>query len=759
MSIGNKAQSLQVLQKQGFTVPKFIVCDSTVTEQELSLILDHKLKKVQYFAVRSSVVGEDGASESMAGHFHSSIAVERKDVFVELQRVVASYGNKHGSVIVQEFIPSECAGVVFTNNGSGYVLVNANFGLCSYVVAGEVCDEFVLDQAGNTVSTQIAAHKTALHFRDGDCVEQHHEEAAVAKKLLQELVRVGKAIEQVCGCPQDIEWCFYDGQLYILQSRAITRSVPVREEIYFDSANIAESYSGIVLPLTFSFAKRLYRTVYMDFLHHSGVPWSQLTEHQYVFDNLLDSFHGRMYYNMNNWYRMAQFVPGYRRNKQNFESMITSTLRHEIPVTITPKRYLWYCYPVIVLLKISVFWFTTYRFKRFVQTQITRLRNITIETASLSDCVEHLAFLEGRMLRRWYVTLENDFFVMTYLGLLQTLYPDDNLSEILVFKSKATEQVSHLQRLAKQFQSDESLWSTITENDRVGFLKALSEKPALQQEYEYYFQLFGGRFANELKLETVGLDEDIQKFFTVLKHYVHYKKTSTGSPSTTHTHSLSWLKRMLFSITLQKFKKYSAQREECRLLRSNMFSITRSLFKRIGALYVEEGLILDRDDIFYLTVDEVLKQRVSSKDGMHKETIAARKQQYDQYGDENPLSHFVLRDGSMESVGESGEGVQVAQGVSAGVVTGTVRVMKEFSMPEVIDFDILVARHTDPGWTALIALSKGLIIERGGVLSHASIVARELGVPAVIGVKNATTEFVDGQLVELNGSTGVIRSL
>jgi pyruvate,water dikinase len=98
-----------------------------------------------------------------------------------------------------------------------------------------------------------------------------------------------------------------------------------------------------------------------------------------------------------------------------------------------------------------------------------------------------------------------------------------------------------------------------------------------------------------------------------------------------------------------------------------------------------------------------------------------------------------------------------ARGVSAGTVSGRVKVMKEFEMPDEIDFEILVTRHTDPGWTALIALSKGLIIEHGGVLSHASIVARELEIPAVIGVRSATDLYKDGQNVEINGSTGQIK--
>ena len=98
-----------------------------------------------------------------------------------------------------------------------------------------------------------------------------------------------------------------------------------------------------------------------------------------------------------------------------------------------------------------------------------------------------------------------------------------------------------------------------------------------------------------------------------------------------------------------------------------------------------------------------------------------------------------------------------ARPASSGVVKGKVRVFKDFYMPEKIDFDILVTSHTDPGWTSLIALSKGLIIEHGGVLSHASIVARELNIPAVIGATGAVNFLKNGQMVEIDGLKGTIK--
>src|SRR3989344_435135 len=158
--------------------------------------------------------------------------------------------------------------------------------------------------------------------------------------------------------------------MYVLQSRPITRDFSVAKREYFDSANIAESYSGIVLPLTCTFAKMVYEQVYKDLLCMSGVSKNKIERHSYVFENLLGFFYGRMYYNMNNWYRMAEFVPGYRRNKGNFELMITSNVKQEVATSIRPPFALTLFYPLIVTAKVAMFGITSSYFKFSVKKHL-----------------------------------------------------------------------------------------------------------------------------------------------------------------------------------------------------------------------------------------------------------------------------------------------------------------------------------------------------------------------------------------------------
>lgn len=757
MNIGGKAQSLQKLKEAHFNVPPFFVCNELWDENKILKTIEEELPDINYFAVRSSACGEDGESKSYAGHFYSAIAVKKSDVVKEFKKVLASFGDLNGSVIIQEFIPSDLSGVAFSDAGNGVVVINSNFGLCKNVVEGKACDEYLLNRDGSLIRESISKDKPVLSFHSGNLQESQNSGRSLSGEQIKQVVELAKKSEKYFKKPQDIEWCLHNEVLYLLQSRPITRSIEVPEQVYFDSANIAESYSGIVLPLTATFAERIYKIVYTDFLRMSGVSKKTLKKHSYVFENLLGFFHGRMYYNMNNWYRMAQFVPGYKRNKENFETMITSNLRQEIATTIKPGLLFSTIYPAIVLTKVLTFNITEKRFRRYIEKHVMELKKTNFEKLTLEECRDLFGLLENDLLRKWYVTLENDFFVMTYLGILQKLYPKENLQEILLFKSKATEQVGYLVKLSEEMQRDPVLWKAIQDRDSRAFEAALAVRSDIKEYYEQYLEKFGGRFANELKLETVGIDEDIKKFMTVLLVYKSYVAKNVAQ-DTPESIELPIFKKILFKYSLKKFKKYASQREDFRLFRSNMFSITRSVFRRVGVLLEEQGILKHSDDVFYMFVEEVLEIADGQEISGLQAIVSERKKIYSGYQKENPPSHFLSLNGEVVGdVKQDGSEPVTVRGVSAGIVSGRVKVMKEFEMPDNIDFEILVTRHTDPGWTALIALSKGLVIEHGGVLSHASIVARELSIPAVIGVKGATDLYKDGQEVEINGSTGEIK--
>ena len=342
-----KAHSLIKLKEKGFNIPTFFVCDATWSEEQLETKIQSHLPNTNYFAVRSSAANEDSSDRSYAGHFYTAIGVSRQDVYKEIKKVQESYGDMNGSVIVQEFIASDKAGVMFTEISKDTIVINSTMGLCQSVVSGKECDEYVFSSKGTLVRKSIPPEKPILVFRNGKIISKKISEESLDNLAIDRLMKLGAKIQNFFGSPQDVEWCFKGKDLFVLQSRPITRDFKLGQEEYFDSANIAESYSGIVLPLTCSFAKMVYEQVYKDLLNMSGVSRKKIERHSDIFENLLGFFYGRMYYNMNNWYRMAEFVPGYGRNKKNFELMITSNIKQEIATVIKPSMTLKILYPAI----------------------------------------------------------------------------------------------------------------------------------------------------------------------------------------------------------------------------------------------------------------------------------------------------------------------------------------------------------------------------------------------------------------------------
>ena len=561
MEKGGKAYGLEKLTEGGFKVPSFFVCDSTSSDKDILANIDDLLPGVSFFAVRSSAKGEDSKKQSFAGHFYSAVGVSRERVTNEVEQVVASFKGRPGSVIVQEFIPSDAAGVMFTEVNKESVVINATTGLCIPVVDGEACDEYVCDTQG-AILNKIIQEKTAQLFINGELIREKIKKESLEKAQIKRLIELAADVQKFFGSPQDIEWCIKGAELYVLQSRPITADFITPKREYFDSANIAESYSGIVLPLTCSFAKMVYEQVYKDLLRMSGVSKKKLEKNSNIFENLLGFFYGRMYYNMNNWYRMAEFVPGYRRNKQNFELMITSNIKEEVGTAIKPSAVLKAFYPLIVAAKVAVFGVTSAYFKFSVKKHLRRLREHDFAQLTYEECVHLFNDLNEKLLRRWYITLENDFFVMSYLGVLKKTLGEKNLQQALVFPSKATEQVSALASLSKQMSRKEALWQTIESEDLHAFNGELPRHQEISRVLADYLHSFGGRFANELKLESIGVDEDTRKLFTVLKAYRHYSHTPpVGQPDFV----LPFPKKIIVEVVLRKFKKYASRREEFRL--------------------------------------------------------------------------------------------------------------------------------------------------------------------------------------------------
>ncbi|HEV3483945.1 MAG TPA: PEP-utilizing enzyme, partial [Vicinamibacterales bacterium] len=227
------------------------------------------------------------------------------------------------------------------------------------------------------------------------------------------------------------------------------------------------------------------------------------------------------------------------------------------------------------------------------------------------------------------------------------------------------------------------------------------------------------------------------------------------------------LRRVLFAWILRHARARVTDRENLRLERTRLFGRVRRIFVEIGRRLHAADVLDDPRDIFYLDVDEILGFVEGRAAGANLRGLAAaRRSEFTAYAQQPaPADRFETRGAvylghdfrPAASTEPSGGDERRGIGCSPGQVRGPVRVVTDPRFVDLQHRSILVAEHTDPGWIMVFPSALGVLVERGSLLSHAAIVARELGIPAVVSVPGLTGWLRDGDIVEFDGATGAIR--
>jgi pyruvate,water dikinase len=226
---------------------------------------------------------------------------------------------------------------------------------------------------------------------------------------------------------------------------------------------------------------------------------------------------------------------------------------------------------------------------------------------------------------------------------------------------------------------------------------------------------------------------------------------------------------MLFGWVLRNTRSRVRDRENLRFERTRLFGRVRQIFLEIGRRFHALDLLEEPRDIFYLEIDEALGfiDGTTSTTNL-KGLVALRKDEFARYRIiEPPADRFETRgivhqgnafQGS-QTAGDLGGEQRKGLGCCPGVVRGPVRVITDPRHAQLRRGDILVAERTDPGWIMLFPAAAGLLVERGSLLSHSAIVAREMGIPAIVSIPGVTRWLKDSDHVEFDGSTGIVRRI
>jgi rifampicin phosphotransferase len=723
------------------------------------------------------------------------------------------------AVLVQRMVNADAAGVVFSadpvSGRRGVAVVSAVFGLGSALVSGEAnADNWIVDRAGKILETRLGeksiAHRAAPDSPEGVRSETVSPERARQPALTEEQVRSVAEMARRCaahfGRPQDIEWAIEGGQLFLLQSRPITSLAALPDPDgglnLWDNSNIAESYGGVTTPLTYTFARRAYEEVYRQFCRLMAVPAARIADSAQVFRCMIGLVRGRVYYNLLNWYRVLAMLPGFTVNRRFMEQMmgvkegLPEELTRELRPASTTDRIKDSFHLGITVVGLVWNHLTLQgRSKKFYARLTDALRPPVppLEQMRPDELVAHYQDLERRLLTRWDAPLVNDFFAMIFYGVLRKLVgkwdgdTDGTLQNNLLCGEGgiiSAEPARRVRELAQLAAKHPELVGKLTDAPLEEILEELNRVPEFAASYQAYLDKFGDRCLDELKLESATLHDDPM---ALLRSVGHLAKRATDSHSAADSGIELQLRqqaearvatalrghvlrRVVFNWVLRQTRQRVRDRENLRFERTRLFGRVRRIFVALGREFHARDLIAAPADIFYLELDEVTGFcDGTTTTAQLKELVALRRAEFARYAEmEPPADRFETRgpvhhgnayQRAAAAENPATDGDLKGIGCCPGVVRGRVRVVTDPREAVLKPGEILVAERTDPGWIMLFASAAGLLVERGSLLSHSAIVSREMGIPSIVAIAGVMRQLKDGDKVEMNGSTGVVKKI
>ena len=815
-----KARHLEILKEQGFPVPKFIL----VSENEEA---DLSFSERDCFAVRSNFSTEDGGEHSFAGQFLTRLNVKRDKVQEAVQEVFASYAGsldykekanrrkaeqvlkqqgKEGrqenaekqesteqkkaevlveTVLIQEMLFPEKSGVLFTKNPKGILSEMV-------VVLGQGLGDKVVEDQENVLT---------YHYFPGECLYQEGQGTGLAldEEELKTLFTLGEKIEQLFQKPMDIEFAIEKGKIYILQAREITTldmHLPVR---ILDNSNISESFPGVCLPLTESFAGEMYSGIFTSLGRR--FLGKKVSSYEELFQRMVGGFSGRMYYEISSWYDILRLLPFSGKIIPVWQGML-GVSNEEISFSKKKPGFFLKCRIAFLF---CYYFFVSQRkmqeLDKFFQERYAGYSKRVDEEEDAQALYRIFLEMKEDLLREWDITLMNDMvsFISTHLYGKKTAFSLETM--------KPVRALSALKTVAGKYGLDSEEY---------------------RREKKSYISVYGDRIVGELKLETRTyrtneelldrwiLDsletESAERYklseakhslrkVCVEKNCVETDSAEKDCEETSHMEKSSEQKQRK-SFLYRLAESSCNNREISRLHRTRCFGLMRRIVDKIGEKII--GF-----DVYYLSLDELKELLFSGKDFSLK--IAREKELRKAYErlpvlsrvkllgkvDRDPLAgeirglnyKFVKGKGSREEKSgksedifslestnlerkEEGEAhdrkagreemdstprVFFGRGVSKGIFRG--EILKINSLQEVRAMDakgkILLSYSTDPGWFPYLNMAGGLITERGSLLSHSAILARELEKPAVVNIPNIMAGLHSGDIVEIDGDLGI----
>ncbi|MBU7018181.1 MAG: hypothetical protein HXS44_11785 [Theionarchaea archaeon] len=818
--VGGKAYNISLLAKKGFPVPQgfclttqaydyFMHYNEIYEENEDTpdKILEGTMPPIleqiiidahgQYMngkmcAIRSSGTAEDLRNASFAGQYESFLNVTGDDLFDSIRKCWASlwgrkaveYRKRMGiekrvkmAVLVQEMIPSQASGVLFTGEE---IVVEAVRGLGDALVAGKtIPDRFVVSRQGLEILKRELSHQEPEQqsMKEKNAHDSGIFPPAGSQALSDEFVRklcsLAIRVEQCFSFPQDIEWTLCDGKLLILQARPIS---VIAEKTVWSRANVAETQPGYVMYLSRIPENRTDDIVLglhplLDCFGLKDIP-ENLRFREYIY--------GHTYLNITTVHNTLGKIPGLSpeildqslgvqgEEEASQSTMGLSEMAKLLPGTLRVIRFF--------LQLIS-------RAEHVIPNSEELIRSITGRRSHLHELdLEELDELVWEMYDRnsqvFQVHSVTALAAMSFFGVIQKFTErigqegEENLLTIGLEGMSSSQLGLEMWKLAHMAAQWPRVSKTILSQkaDALEELRNSKEGQSFLKELETFLEEYGDRCNQEMELSTPRWVED--PTFTLSMVSTYLRSPGLNPEKTMEQQKEMRLKaterilnkisnpieKVVFDRLLRKTQEYIVTRENLKTVWVRGLSALRFLYLAIAENFVRNGMLTESEEIFFLKMTEV-SEVISGELGKTKmkELITERKKEKDKYADVEVPEVVIDRPPPIEELKYSVESTTLLTGIgcSHGIKTGRARVLLDpRGLDEFVEGEILVAPITDPGWSPLFVAAGGLVMELGGTLSHGVIIAREYGIPAVVGVKNATKIIKTGQLITVDGYKG-----
>ena len=729
-------------------------------------------------------------------------------------------------VVIQELVHSHASGILFTRNPDPSIARTDALVL-------EYCPGYGDRLASGDLNPgRIIIDRNDFQWHEQTTPEQLFDCGPIRNLVTQQIERLATAalkLERHFGCPQDLEFTINDlGELYIVQTRPITvgcAAGPTSEQahnqpssstnVLWSNANVNENYPEPISPLLYSIASAGYYYYFRNLALALGFDRHRVASMEHPLRNVIGVHGARMYYNLTNIHsliRMApcgetlaqwfdDFVgidhPASEQNETLFKKIKTSRLSRTIELCRTAVKS---CWQFLFLTK------RVAKFERAVDEFAASVEPDVLASMSLHRLLDRFRGFSHIRNHQWTNASLADMAAMVSYGLLKRLLRGEfqNADQAGMHNSLlkglrdvvSGQPIIELWHLSRLITKTPELRSLLASGADKRILEVIRDNPTYAEfctAFDLFVSNWGFRCSGELMLTVPNFQEQPESLLEILRAYAELpddappmeqldRQAADRESETARivaelkrrkiVWGLPWpTKATLLKIALKGCHRSIALRERARLKQALLYSCFRRIVLAIGSQLVTNGMLSDRNHIFFFTYQEIDALLAGSAMFPHqtKELAELRRSGHLQLANMQPRDAFVLPRGmylpteptnprELKGKELSANSELVGVGACGGRVTAPAAILQDISeCSKLNQGDVLVTRQTDPGWGPVFFLIKGLVMERGGMLSHGAILAREYGIPTVVGVHHATTQIRMGQRIEVNGDRGVVQ--